>query len=201
MPPILRQISERRIALGLLLLLTCLTAAFYRDFAHLGIPFPGGQVFVTELAILLIGALITLESMRRGRVELQFGVGSVIVSAYLAWGLVCLIRGRVDGVVSLRDSATNYYSLFFLAVPLLAKSHRDLVRLIKAVCAGTAIAAVVVVVRILAGEGSSTSTGALRYHSYLGVGGSLCAFWMLGTPARDGTGQTPCRGRAAGQFS
>jgi len=176
--------SERRVALYILITLASLTAAFYRDFAHLAIPLPVGGLFVTELALLCITALFVIESLRRGRVVFQYGFGSIVVICFLLWGLVCLYRGKSDGLISLRDSATNYYAMFFLAIPVLARSDRDLVRLIKAVGVGTAIAAIVVLFRVVTGEGNSTSTGALRYHSFIGVGGSLTAFWLLASPAR-----------------
>jgi len=94
-----------------------------------------------------------------------------------------LYRGRSFGLISVRDFATNYYALLYILIPILFLTSRSFHSLGKGILVGTAIAAVVVVVRIITGFESITSTGAVRYHPSIGIGASFALFWFLGAPA------------------
>jgi O-antigen ligase len=157
------------------------TAGFYREFAHLALPVGAGALYVTELVLVALLGIAFLPSLARGVLELRIAPGGALLLAFIAWGLICLYRGRADGLQSLRQCATNYYCMFALLVPYLLRDTKDFRRLGIAVCIGTAVAFAMAVQRLAYGEPSVTSTGALRYHSFIGVGASFVIFWLLGS--------------------
>src|SRR5258705_7800745 len=108
--------GERRAAMFLVGIATFLTAVFYRDFSYLHFRIGPIPLFATELVMLLIGLLLVHEVMRTGTVVLRIGTSSVIALLYLAWGMVCLYRGRSDGMVSVREFAVNYYAVLYIVI-------------------------------------------------------------------------------------
>lgn len=177
--------GERRVAHALLCVLVICTASLYRDFSYLSLPGPGVRIYVTEMMILLIGALCLHEAVRVGRLRFRIGASVVIAVAFLLWGAICLLRGWSHGTIALREFAVNYYSLLFVLMFGLISSDRDVRRLWKCILVGTCIAFAIVGLRMLTGVASTTSTGALRFHAPVAVGAAGVFFWCLAAPASE----------------
>jgi len=148
-----------------------------------GLPIAGATIYITELFLIGILGLLVVELFSRGKIELQYSVIGVIVGAFILWGLASLLRGTGPMLGRLRDFATNYYSVFFLLVAILCVRFADVKKAALAIAVGTAIAAVVIGFRIASATASVTSTGALRYHSSIGIGATFVLFSLLGMPA------------------
>jgi len=182
----------RRLVFGILLTLIGLTAAFYRDFSYIGIRLGGTPLYVTELSLLLILAVLVLESFQMGQVRVRLLPSGIFAGLYLAWGAFCLARGVEDGLVSVRESAANYYAIFYFLVAGLVAHQRDLDRLWRILLIGTCAAAVVILARVATGFQVITSTGAIRFHAPVAVGASATLFWLLGVPAKQAWKRTLC---------
>ena len=178
--------GERSAAFIILLVFVFLTAAFYRDFSHLGISLGGTTIFVTELTIALIIGLLTLEVLRTGLVSLRFAPSATFAILFVLWGVVCLYRGRTGGMISLREYATNYYAIFYLLVALVAHTPRRLSVLTTTIVAGAILAFGIVLWRVVTGEGLATPTGTLRYSAPIAVGGASTFFFLAAPAATSG---------------
>src|SRR6185503_3197680 len=176
---------ERRLAIFLVGIATFLTAIFYRDFSYVHFRLGPIPLFATELILVLVALLLLHEVMRTGKVVLRTSVSLILALLYIAWGMVCLYRGRSDGMVSVREFAVNYYAILYIVIVGYAVISRDASRLWWAIVCGSLIAYAIILARVVHGVATSTSTGALRYHAPVAVGAAASLFWFLGAPSTD----------------
>src|SRR6266850_1973572 len=176
-------VSLRVLCAGLLLGLITLTAAFYRDFAYLYLPLGPVKLYVTEVVLILVLTLLAAAGITTGIVRVRLGVAAVPVILFCLTGVLALVRGRGWGILSVREFATNYYSILYLLIPIVFLSQRASRWLAKGILVGTAIASCIVLLRIFMGIGTITSTGSVRYHPSIGIGASFALYWFLGAPA------------------
>src|SRR4051794_19485843 len=84
-------LNIRMVCVGLLLGLIILTAAFYRDFAYLYLSAGPIKVYITEVVLILVLALLMVEGVVTGSVRLRLGVAAVPVVLFCLSGVLALI--------------------------------------------------------------------------------------------------------------